>query len=107
MTPERRRQIDELFDGALQLDPAAREAWLREACGGDEDLRAEVGRHLAGDERAVRDGFVRPPEGPARGPERRTTERPDPESPRRGRSPPRRRRPRPVPGGPDRHRHSA
>ena len=51
MTPERWRRIDDLFDAALQLAPAERESWLREACGGDEDLRAEVDRLLAGDER--------------------------------------------------------
>ena len=29
MTPERWRQIDDLFDAAVRLDPAEREAWLR------------------------------------------------------------------------------
>ena len=62
MTPERWRRIDELFDAALRLDPAEREAWLRGACGDDDDLRAEVGRLLAQDERADRDGFLTPPE---------------------------------------------
>ena len=47
MTPERWRRIDDLFDAALRLDPAEREAWLRGACGDDDDLRAEVGRLLA------------------------------------------------------------
>ena len=61
MTPERWRRIDDLFDAALRLAPAEREPWLREACGGDEDLRAEVDRLLAGDERADRDGFLAPP----------------------------------------------
>jgi hypothetical protein len=28
MTPERWRQIDDLFDAALRVDPAEREAWL-------------------------------------------------------------------------------
>ena len=81
MTPERWRRIDELFEGALKLDPAARESWLRGVCGDDEELRAEVGRLLAGDERADRHGFLRPPEWPARGPEPRTTDRTDPERP--------------------------
>ena len=62
MTPERWRQIGDLFDAAVRLDPAEREAWLRAACGGDDDLRAEVGRLLAQDERADRDGFLTPPE---------------------------------------------
>ena len=66
MTPERWRRIDDLFDAALRLDPADREAWLREACGDDEALRAEVGRLLAQDEGAARDGFLTPPEAPGR-----------------------------------------
>ena len=61
MTPQRWRRIDDLFDAALQLAPAERESWLQEACGGDEDLRAEVDRLLAGDERAAHDGFLAPP----------------------------------------------
>ena len=61
MTPERWRQIGDLFDAAVRIDPAGREAWLRDACGGDDDLRAEVGRLLAQDERADRDGFLTPP----------------------------------------------
>ena len=44
MTPERWRQIDSLFDAALRLEPAARDTWLRQVCGDDDELRAEVGR---------------------------------------------------------------
>ena len=29
MTPERWRQIGDLFDAAVRIDPAEREAWLR------------------------------------------------------------------------------
>jgi serine/threonine-protein kinase len=61
MTPERWRQIHNLFGAALGVDPAEREAWLRIACG-DDELRAEVSRHLAQDERADRDGFLMHPE---------------------------------------------
>ena len=62
MTPERWRQIGDLFDAAVRLEPAQREAWLRCACGEDEDLRAEVSRLLTQDERADGDGFLTPPE---------------------------------------------
>jgi eukaryotic-like serine/threonine-protein kinase len=62
MTPDRWREIGELFDAAVRIDPAGREAWLGAACGGDDDLRAEVGRLLAQDERASRVGFLTPPE---------------------------------------------
>jgi eukaryotic-like serine/threonine-protein kinase len=58
MTPERWRQIGELFDSAVRIDPAGREAWLSAACTGDDELRAEVGRLLAQDERADRDGIL-------------------------------------------------
>ena len=62
MTPERWREVGELFKAAVRIDPAGREPWLRAACGGDEDLRAEVGRLLALDERADRIGFLAPSE---------------------------------------------
>jgi serine/threonine-protein kinase len=61
MTPERWRRVGELFDAAVAVEPAGREAWLRAACNGDDDLRAEVGRLLVQDERADRDGLLRPP----------------------------------------------
>ena len=61
MTPERWRQIDDLFDASLRLAPAERDAWLRQTCGGDDDLRTEVDRLLAQDERADRAAFLRPP----------------------------------------------
>jgi serine/threonine-protein kinase len=62
VTPERWRQIGELFEAAVRIEPAGREAWLRAACGGDDELRAEVARLLALDERADRDRFLTPPE---------------------------------------------
>jgi eukaryotic-like serine/threonine-protein kinase len=68
MTPERWRRIDDLFDDALRVSPAERDAWLREACD-DDDLRAEVGRLLAQDDRADREGFLTPPEVPIRLPD--------------------------------------
>ena len=70
MTPERWRQIGDLFDAAARLEPAQREAWLRRACGEDEDLRAEVSRLLTQDERADGDGFLTPPESAGESPDR-------------------------------------
>src|SRR2546429_589690 len=42
MRPDRWQQIKELFNDALQREPAQREAFLVAACAGDSDLRAEV-----------------------------------------------------------------
>jgi Tol biopolymer transport system component len=39
MTPERYRQIDELLEQALELEPERREAFLDQACGNDDELR--------------------------------------------------------------------
>ncbi len=61
MTSERWRLIGDLFDAAVRIDPQGRQAWLSAACGGDDELRAEVGRVLAQDERAHRGGLLAPP----------------------------------------------
>ena len=42
MDAERWRRINELFHAALERDPAAREAFIDEACGGDAVVRTEV-----------------------------------------------------------------
>src|SRR6185503_17695621 len=42
MTPERWQQIKALLESALEHDPSERDAFLDEACAGDEGLRAEV-----------------------------------------------------------------
>jgi Tol biopolymer transport system component len=47
MKPERWAQIDRLMDEALALAPAEREAFLNEACAGDDELRREVASLLA------------------------------------------------------------
>src|SRR5713226_8451983 len=44
---ERWRQIESLFQDALQRDPAARDAYLQEACHGDAELQREVASLLA------------------------------------------------------------
>ena len=42
MTPERWQKVKEIFDSALQYEPAQRAAFLSNACGGDDALRREV-----------------------------------------------------------------
>jgi serine/threonine protein kinase len=49
MTSQRWRQIELLYHAALEREPQAREQYLAEACGGDEDLRREVESLLAKD----------------------------------------------------------
>src|SRR3989449_5900403 len=50
MTPERYRQIDQIFQAALGLEPGQRAAYLDEACSGDEKLRQEVESLITSDE---------------------------------------------------------
>jgi eukaryotic-like serine/threonine-protein kinase len=48
LDPERWKQIEDVFQTAIDLtSPARREAYLTEACAGDDDLRAEVEKLLA------------------------------------------------------------
>src|SRR5262245_61255120 len=49
MTPERWKQIDELFAAVLELTPDKRSQFLDQACVGDNDLRKEVEALLASD----------------------------------------------------------
>ena len=49
MTPERWEQIDQIFEQALEIEPAARSAYLDEACRNDGDLRREVESMLSHD----------------------------------------------------------
>src|SRR5437870_2309439 len=42
MTPERYRQIGELFHAALEVDAGERATFLQTACAGDAELRREV-----------------------------------------------------------------
>jgi len=46
MTPTRFRQIRNLFEAVLEQPPTERESFLRDACQGDDQLRAEVVRLL-------------------------------------------------------------
>jgi eukaryotic-like serine/threonine-protein kinase len=54
MNPERREQIEELFEAALDHPHAARRAWVEHACGDDAELREEVQALLAAHEIAGR-----------------------------------------------------
>lgn len=47
MNPERWRQIKQLYDSALEQDPARRDGFLAKACQDDTDLRREVESLLA------------------------------------------------------------
>lgn len=52
MKPERWRQVDQLFQAALERAPEDRPAFISEACGDDESLRREVEALLAADAEA-------------------------------------------------------
>ena len=47
LTPERRQQVERIFQSARVQEPAARAAFLAEACAGDAALRREVESRLA------------------------------------------------------------
>ncbi|HEY0460667.1 MAG TPA: protein kinase [Pyrinomonadaceae bacterium] len=47
MSPERLKKVEEVFHAALELAPGSRESFVRESCGGDNELRAEVESLLA------------------------------------------------------------
>ncbi|MGH9755630.1 MAG: serine/threonine protein kinase [Blastocatellia bacterium] len=59
MSPERRRQIKQLFERAIEYKAGARRAFLDVACAGDEALRREVESLLAAHEKAG--GFMDKP----------------------------------------------
>jgi WD40 repeat protein/Flp pilus assembly protein TadD len=61
MDSDRAVQVCRLFEAALRCDSADRAALLDAGCGGDAELRAEVERLLAEDERASRDQFLAAP----------------------------------------------
>jgi serine/threonine-protein kinase len=52
MTPKRWSQIGAIFDAALEVEPQKRRAFVVDACAGDEELRLEVERMIAEDERS-------------------------------------------------------
>ena len=52
MKPERWKQIEKIYDAALEFDASRRASFLDRACEGDEELRQEVVSLLASDEQA-------------------------------------------------------
>src|SRR5215218_3159917 len=58
LSPERWRAVQRVVDGALDLPPEARAAFLDESCGADAALRESVARLLDACERAGRTGGV-------------------------------------------------
>jgi serine/threonine-protein kinase len=56
---EKWEQVERLFNAALELESAARAAFLAEACAGDEELRREVESLLAYENETA--GFIRKP----------------------------------------------
>ena len=54
MTPERYQQIADLFHAAQQVEPERRNDFLLQACKGDDQLRIEVAKLLAGQEDATK-----------------------------------------------------
>lgn len=52
MKPERWRQLKQIFQSALERDPAERSAFLHQACGGDAELRSEVESLISSHDRA-------------------------------------------------------
>ena len=61
MTPERYRQINEIFRAASDREPTARAKFLGEACTGDSDLQQQVEAMLSADVRSG--GFLEQPPG--------------------------------------------
>src|SRR5436190_1891225 len=58
MTPQRWKQIDSLFNQALEIgDTAAREEYIARECQGDDELKSEV-RALLASEEQMQAGFV-------------------------------------------------
>ena len=52
MKTERFEQVDRIFQAAVEREPAERQAYIDEACGGDAELRSRVQALISADERA-------------------------------------------------------
>lgn len=60
MTPDRWRMVDEILQHAIEYQPDRRDAFVREACGSDESMRAEVMALLAVHDATPSDFLERP-----------------------------------------------
>ena len=58
MKPERWQQISRIFNRAILLDDAARSAYVKEKCGADSDLQAEVEKLIESHSKAEGDDFI-------------------------------------------------
>ena len=59
MKPERWRQIEQIYHSTLEREESQRASFLKEACGGDEELRREVESLLARKDQA--ENFIEVP----------------------------------------------
>src|SRR4030095_15237266 len=59
MEPERWRRVEELYHAALRVTTDQRAAFLKDACGGDEELLGEVESLLTHEESA--EAFIKAP----------------------------------------------
>ncbi len=62
MKDQRWRQVEALFEAALELEPAERAAFLEQTCGADAELRREIDSLLAADAGAT--GYLERDSGP-------------------------------------------
>ena len=58
MKPERWQQISRIFNRAILLDEAARSAYVKEKCGADSDLQAEIEKLIESHQQAEGDDFI-------------------------------------------------
>ena len=58
MNPQRWQQISRIFNHAISLDGAARSAYVKEKCGADDDLKAEVERLIESHQSAENRDFI-------------------------------------------------
>jgi hypothetical protein len=52
MTPERWRQVKEIFNSAITYQPKDRSLFISQACSGDDELRSEVESLIASHEQS-------------------------------------------------------